>query len=98
MEKTQCVNGYCHVSRCGFDVYFLLISAQPLNFCDCICSNLRSRWRARRLRNMVEPDRREITRQLQRDLSRGISRKRAWRELPARGRVLQESIWALYIY
>src|SRR4029453_14646135 len=57
--------------------------------------NLRSRRCARRLRALVEPDRREITGRLRRDVSRRISPERGWGELPDRGRVLQEGVWPL---
>src|SRR6266536_6668188 len=55
--------------------------------------NLRSRRRSRRLRAVVEPDRRQITRRVRRNVSRCIPSERSRRELPAHDGVLQESIW-----
>ena len=54
--------------------------------------DLRSRRRARRLRAVVEPDRREIARGIWSQLPRRISPKRPRRKLPARSRVLQECV------
>jgi len=48
------------VERWAFDVCFLLIWVEHLNFCDAIRHNLRSRRRPRRLRAVVEPDRRQL--------------------------------------
>src|SRR4029450_10968595 len=85
-------NSKLSVRRWAFDVCFLLTLAQRLSFCEVIRNNLRSRWRARRFRNLVAPDRREITRRVRHHISWRTSPERGRGELSDRRRVSQESV------
>src|SRR5439155_11986465 len=65
-----CSTAEFRVERWAFDVCFLLIWVEHLNFCDAIRHNLRSRRCPRRLRAVVEPDRRQTTRRVRRHVLR----------------------------